>query len=433
MSALPACPALFQIPRSDVAWGVVRGPCTGTVLAPLWSSQKRTERWLQPIRRSSTIVYRRRRKKQSMQQQQQRPNQERKSHQPTRQGPTSSSARSSTPRWMKRRRTEAGSTSYHTHVRPWMTWNELASPPTSPNSTPAWKGDLAGDEASAAAVGHACVHVQDDLECARPTRRSRTGRLMLAGTATAAMPVASLWTTPPDTTSVVWELQELLVPLRDDELELLHQWRVRPAPGEGTLSYSIAGVLESRPDGTVRVGLASTSTSPAAAGRVSAAHRLPFFYRTLDIVQFNAIELDGGRSMAPRGGVMLEFAPSSMLRPGGLFWLDHFSCAGEELNATFAPMIGRVGFKKLRWNTGRVKGKNHAAALGTRTSARGIFSTPSYPEKAGSPCPDSPSVDEPCGGNLGFSGHWILTNVFVTQADILASASSTPAFAFASL
>ncbi|KAI5424420.1 hypothetical protein KIW84_030564 [Lathyrus oleraceus] len=41
--------------------------------------------------------------------------------------------------------------------------------------------------------------------------------------------------------------------------------------------------------------------------------------------------------------------------------------------------------------------------------------------------PDLPSVDEPCGGILRFSGHWILTNVFVTQADILASASSNPA------
>jgi len=46
--------------------------------------------------------------------------------------------------------------------------------------------------------------------------------------------------------------------------------------------------------------------------------------------------------------------------------------------------------------------------------------------------PDSPSVDEPCGGTLGFSGHWILTNVWVTQADILASASSTAARAVAS-
>lgn len=39
----------------------------------------------------------------------------------------------------------------------------------------------------------------------------------------------------------------------------------------------------------------------------------------------------------------------------------------------------------------------------------------------------APPVDEPCGGNLRFSGHWILNNIFVTQ-----TASSIPAFAFAS-
>ena len=46
--------------------------------------------------------------------------------------------------------------------------------------------------------------------------------------------------------------------------------------------------------------------------------------------------------------------------------------------------------------------------------------------------PDSPPTDEPCGGTLRFSGHWILTNVFVTQADILTSASSTITFVNAS-
>ncbi|MBA0792857.1 hypothetical protein Gohar_017318, partial [Gossypium harknessii] len=46
--------------------------------------------------------------------------------------------------------------------------------------------------------------------------------------------------------------------------------------------------------------------------------------------------------------------------------------------------------------------------------------------------PDSPSVDKPCGGTLGFLGHWILTNVCVTQADILAFTLSTPAHADAS-
>jgi hypothetical protein len=41
-------------------------------------------------------------------------------------------------------------------------------------------------------------------------------------------------------------------------------------------------------------------------------------------------------------------------------------------------------------------------------------------------------MDEPSGGILRFSGHWILTNVFVTQADILTSASSTTIFMVAS-
>ncbi len=34
-------------------------------------------------------------------------------------------------------------------------------------------------------------------------------------------------------------------------------------------------------------------------------------------------------------------------------------------------------------------------------------------------------MDEPSEGILRFSGHWILTNVFVTQADILTSVLST--------
>ncbi|CAN0447064.1 unnamed protein product, partial [Ascophyllum nodosum] len=47
--------------------------------------------------------------------------------------------------------------------------------------------------------------------------------------------------------------------------------------------------------------------------------------------------------------------------------------------------------------------------------------------------PDLPPADEPSGGNLRFSGHWILTDVFATQADILTSASSTSTYANASI
>ena len=46
--------------------------------------------------------------------------------------------------------------------------------------------------------------------------------------------------------------------------------------------------------------------------------------------------------------------------------------------------------------------------------------------------PDSPPMDEPSGGTLRFSGHWILTNVFVTQADILTITKSTNIYMIAS-
>ncbi|RDX95795.1 hypothetical protein CR513_21638, partial [Mucuna pruriens] len=41
--------------------------------------------------------------------------------------------------------------------------------------------------------------------------------------------------------------------------------------------------------------------------------------------------------------------------------------------------------------------------------------------------PDSSYVNELCGGTLGFLRHWILTNICVTQANILTFASSTTA------
>jgi hypothetical protein len=46
--------------------------------------------------------------------------------------------------------------------------------------------------------------------------------------------------------------------------------------------------------------------------------------------------------------------------------------------------------------------------------------------------PDSPPMDEPSGGTLRFPGNWILTNLFVTQADILTCAASTHTYVRAS-
>ncbi|KAF8712681.1 hypothetical protein HU200_028442 [Digitaria exilis] len=294
-----------------------------------------------------------------------------------------------------------------------------------------WKRDLAGELKlavtgdEAAVLGHACVHVQDELErymaykpgevC--PSDEALAHRLMLAGCeplprrrCRAPSPArypqptplpASLWTMPKDT-SVIWDAYHCknysclsaTSSINGGGVFDLRRVKARWARDDGKLSYSIASVLASRPNGTVRVGLdlagnedggtfaarmlergvtvvtaAVSAAAPvnsfvASQGLVSvhvtAGHRLPFFDRTLDIVHAaGELELGGGGSMAS-GGVKLEFALFDVyrvLRPGGLFWLDHFSCAGGQLNATLTPMIGRVGFKKLRRNTGRGKGK----------------------------------------------------------------------------
>ncbi|KAG4154841.1 hypothetical protein ERO13_D03G074976v2 [Gossypium hirsutum] len=97
-------------------------------------------------------------------------------------------------------------------------------------------------------------------------------------------------------------------------------------------------------------------------------------------------------------GYFAEFLRESCLVPLGILYLP--TCVGFGYRYPFVE--GRSSFS---WEY-----------------SMGYFS-------AVAPGPDSPSVDEPCGGTLGFSGHWILTNVCVTQADILASASSTPAHA----
>ncbi|KAK4378756.1 hypothetical protein RND71_000618 [Anisodus tanguticus] len=47
-----------------------------------------------------------------------------------------------------------------------------------------------------------------------------------------------------------------------------------------------------------------------------------------------------------------EYSGYRVLRPGGLFRLDHFFCMGSQLNVTYVPMLERVGFTKLRWNDG---------------------------------------------------------------------------------
>jgi len=151
----------------------------------------------------------------------------------------------------------------------------------------------------------------------------------------------------------------------------------------GDLDYDIDTVLASKPRGTIRIGLdigggtgtfaarmaergvtvvtttldlgapfgafvASRGLVPLHLGAV--AGRLPFFDGTLDIV--HSMHVLG--NWVP--GAVLEaelYDIYRVLRPGGIFWLDHFFCTGKELTEVYVPIIEGVGFRKLRWNTGR--------------------------------------------------------------------------------
>lgn len=76
-------------------------------------------------------------------------------------------------------------------------------------------------------------------------------------------------------------------------------------------------------------------------------------------------------------GYFAEFLRESCLAPLGILYLP--TCVGFGYRYPFVE--GRSSFS---WEYGM--GYFSAVAPGTRTLARGIFSTPSYPEKTGAPC-----------------------------------------------
>nr|XP_010930345.1 uncharacterized protein LOC105051544 [Elaeis guineensis] len=204
----------------------------------------------------------------------------------------------------------------------------------------------------------------------------------------------SLWTIPPDT-SIVWDAYSCknytcLVNRGKakgsydckDCFNLNGREKVRWEYDNGNLDFGIDSVLGTKPPGTIRIGLDIGGGTGTFAARmrerditivtssmnfdgpfnnfiasrglvpihISIAHRLPFFDNTLDIVHSMHVL----SNWVP--DIMLEFALYDIyrvLRPGGLFWLDHFFCIGKQLNSTYVPMFDRIRFKKLRWNAGR--------------------------------------------------------------------------------
>ncbi|KAE9606090.1 putative S-adenosyl-L-methionine-dependent methyltransferase [Lupinus albus] len=206
---------------------------------------------------------------------------------------------------------------------------------------------------------------------------------------------SSLWTTPSDD-SVVWTsyscksyvclINRTRSPNFDDCKDCFdlngrekHRWTRKESGG---LDFSIDDVLATRVPGSVRIGLdigggvatfavrmrernvtiltttlnlnGPFNTFIASRGVIplylSISQRLPFFDNTLDIVHSMHVL----SNWIPEKLLhFLLFDVYRVLRPGGLFWLDHFFCVGDQLEEVYEPMIQSVGFKKVKWVIGR--------------------------------------------------------------------------------
>jgi SAM-dependent methyltransferase len=153
---------------------------------------------------------------------------------------------------------------------------------------------------------------------------------------------------------------------------------------EGSLDFTIDEVLATKKPGTIRIGLdigggvatfairmkernitiittsmnlngpfnnfiASRGVVPL---YISISQRLPFFDNTLDIVHSMHVLSNWIPTTLLH---FLMFDIYRVLRPGGLFWLDHFFCVEDQFLDVYKPLIETIGFIKLKW----VVGKKH--------------------------------------------------------------------------
>ena len=47
----------------------------------------------------------------------------------------------------------------------------------------------------------------------------------------------------------------------------------------------------------------------------------------------------------------LLFDVDRVLRGGGYLWLDHFFSKGVDLEKVYSPLIGKLGYRKVKWAT----------------------------------------------------------------------------------
>ncbi|GAB4833902.1 hypothetical protein Ancab_032149 [Ancistrocladus abbreviatus] len=204
------------------------------------------------------------------------------------------------------------------------------------------------------------------------------------------------WTTPPDS-SVIWTahtcknytclINRRLAKGSDDCKDCFYLQgrefvRWLPRARKSILEFTIDEVLGMKKRGTIRIGLdigggagtfavrmlernitiVTTSMNFNApfnnfiASRgivplfITISQRLPFFDNTLDIVHSMHV-ISNWIPTTPLQFLLFDIY--RVLRPGGLFWLDHFFCRVDQWEDTYKPLIESIGFQRLKWVEGK--------------------------------------------------------------------------------
>lgn len=78
--------------------------------------------------------------------------------------------------------------------------------------------------------------------------------------------------------------------------------------------------------------------------------RLPVFDGVLDLVRCgHAVN----RWIPVQAMEFLLYDVDRVLRGGGFFWVDHFFSKGVDLDKVYRPLIGKLGYKKVKWAVGK--------------------------------------------------------------------------------
>ncbi|KAL5716380.1 putative methyltransferase [Ranunculus cassubicifolius] len=77
--------------------------------------------------------------------------------------------------------------------------------------------------------------------------------------------------------------------------------------------------------------------------------RFPIFDGIVDLVRCSHAV---NRWIPIKAMEFLFYDVDRVLRGGGYLWLDHFFSKGVDLEKVYAPLIGKLGYKKVKWATG---------------------------------------------------------------------------------